>query len=102
MKLSEYKNEEALDVLAEIIEPSSKIMVDPKIKELTKKGDKMPIIREIIKNHKKEIIEILAIIDGVPVEEYECNVFTLPMKIIELLNDKDLISFFTSQGLMEE
>ena len=102
MKLSEYKNEEALDVLADIIEPSSKIMVDPKIKELTKKGDKMPIIKEIIKNHKSEIIEILATIDGVPVDEYECNVFTLPIKIIELLNDKDLVSFFTSQGLMEE
>ncbi len=112
MKLSEYKDEQALDVLAEIIEPAAYIMADPDIRAKVKidkeegveksKTDVLGIVKIILKKHKKEIIEILAAVDGVPVEEYHCNVFTLPVKIIELLNDKELIGFFTSQALMED
>ena len=40
----------------------------------------------------------MATMDGVPVEEYKCNVFTLPVKILELLNDSELIRLFTYQG----
>ena len=36
--------------------------------------------------------------DGVPVEEYKCNVFTLPVRILELLNDPALVQLFTYQG----
>ena len=112
MKLSEYKDEQALDVLAEIIEPAAYIMADPEIRAKVKidkekddeksKTDVLGIVKIILKKHKKEIIEILAAVDGVPVEEYHCNVFTLPVKIIELLNDKELIGFFTSQASMED
>ena len=77
-------------------------MTDPNLQKLVKAKNKGAIIKLLIKDHKKSIIEILAMIDGVPVDEYQVNVFTLPMKLLELLNDKDLMSFFTSQGLTEE
>ena len=102
MKLSEIKGEAALDLLVDIIDPASKIMSDPDIKKLVGAKNKSAIIKTLIKNHKPEIIEILAIIDGVPVEEYEVNVFTLPLKLLELLNDPELVSFFTSQEWMED
>jgi hypothetical protein len=102
MRISEIKNEDALDMLADMIEPATEIMTDPKVQELIKAKNKGAIVKSLIKDHKKSIIEILAIIDGVPVEEYQVNVFTLPLKLIELLNDKELMSFFTSQAMMEE
>lgn len=103
MKLSELKNEEALDVLADLIEPAADILADENVKDLiTKGGDKLTIAKTIIKGHKKSIIEILAILDGVPVDEYEVGLFALPIKVVEILNDKDLISFFQSQVTMEE
>lgn len=102
MKLSDIKGEAALDLLADIIEPATEIMTDPNLQKLVKAKNKGAIIKLLIKDHKKSIIEILAMIDGVPVDEYQVNVFTLPMKLLELLNDKDLMSFFTSQGLTEE
>ena len=37
-------------------------------------------------------------VNGVPVDEYKCNVFTLPAKILELLNDPALIQLFTYRG----
>ena len=96
MKLSEIKGEAALDVLADIIEPASEIMSDPKVKDLLGSENKGAIVKFLIKNHKKSIIEILAAIDGVPVEEYNVSVLTLPIKLVEILNDQELINFFTS------
>ena len=102
MKLSEVKGEAALDLLADIIEPATEIMSDPNIKEVAKAKNKGAAIKVLIKDHKKAIIEILAAIDGVPVEEYDVNVLTLPVKILEVLNDAELMDFFTSQEWMEE
>lgn len=102
MKLSEIKGEAALDLLADIIEPATEIMTDPNMQKLIKAKNKGAIIKVLIKDHKKSIIEILAALDGVSAEEYQVNVLTLPIKLLELLNDKELMSFFTSQGLMEE
>lgn len=101
MKLSEIKNEDALDVLADILEPASEIFADQNTRKLMEQsGSKAEIVSQIIKNHKTAIIKILAGIEGVPYEEYECNVITLPLKLLDLFNDELLLQFFQSQGLM--
>lgn len=97
MKLSEYQGEAALDILADLIEPAGEIMTDKEIGEVFKKN-RFRAIGLAIKNHKKDVMQIMATIDGVPVEEYKCNVFTLPVKILELLNDPDIVQLFTYQG----
>ena len=97
MKLSEYRGEAALDLLADLIEPAGEIMSDKEIGEVFKKN-RFKAIGLAIMNHKKAVMHIMAIIDGVPVDEYKCNVFTLPVKILELLNDQALIQLFTYQG----
>ena len=97
MKLSEYHGEAALDLLADLIEPVGEIMADKEIGDVFKKN-RFKAIGMAIKNHKKAVIQIMASMDGVPVEEYKCNVFTLPAKILELLNDQDLVQLFTYQG----
>ena len=97
MKLSEYQGEEALDILADMIEPAGEIMSDKEIGEVFKKN-KFKAIGLAIKSHKKAVMQIMATMDGVPVEEYKCNVFTLPAKILELLNDPALVQLFTFRG----
>ena len=97
MKLSEYQGEAALDILADLIEPAGEIMSDKEIGDVFKKN-RFKAIGLAIKNHKKAVIQIMATMDGVPVDEYKCNVFTLPVKILELLNDSELIRLFTYQG----
>ena len=101
MKLSEYKGEDAIDVLADILEPAAIIVQDKEIWSLIQNGGRrIDGITYALKRYKKEILQILARLDNVPVEEYKCNVFTLPIKILELLNDEDLVDFFTSQRQM--
>ena len=97
MKLSEYQGEAALDILADLIEPAGEIMSDKEIGEVFKKN-RFKAIGLAIKNHKKAVMKILATMDGVPVDEYKCNVFSLPVKILELLNDPEMIQLFTCQG----
>lgn len=105
MKLSEYKGEQALDMLADVMEPATVIMADKEIARLAKADvPKIKIFREAIKRHKKEVIEILAILDGSDPEEYaeKVNIFTLPKKLLETLNDPDFMSLFTLQGQKTE
>lgn len=103
MKLSEYRDGEALDLLADLIEPVSSILADKDISKLQKNGASVArIASAAIKGHKDEVLRIMAALDGVPFEEYHCNILTLPKRLIEILNDKDLQDFFSSQGQTEE
>ena len=97
-KLSEYKNEEALDLLADILEPVAHIFADKDFVEQLQ-TNKMSAIQHVIRNHKSDVLTIMARLEGVSVEEYQCTIFTLPMALINMLNDPDLIDFFKSQGL---
>lgn len=98
MKLSEYKDEQALDLLAELIAPASEIFADADMKKAAEKGDRAGAVSLAIKKHKKAVMAILAALDGVPVEDFHCNVLTLPLKLIELLNDPEIMQLFTSAG----
>lgn len=99
MKISQFENEEALDLLVAILEPTTKIFSDEKVRKMFKnsKTKKIEIVKDIVKLHKKEIIEILAALDGKEVGEYKGNVVTMTTQILELFNDPVLNDFFSSQ-----
>ena len=98
MKLSEVKGEAAIDMLADLIEPAGEIMGDPNVADAYRNKSRLAAVKVAIKNHKKAVIEILAVLDGIPVEEYDPNMFSLPVKLLEILNDKELAQLFTLQG----
>ena len=104
MKLSDYEGERALDLLADLIEPATKIMADKQLAEIlqNKEIPKVRALKVAIKNHKPEVVEILAVLDGVPVEDYKVNVFTLPKKLLEILNDPMVTELFQLQGQTTE
>ena len=105
MRLSDYKGEAALDKLAEIIEPFAFILADPELQELAKSKNVAPIkyAKPMLKNHKAEVIEILAALDNEPVETYKekITLLTLPAKLLEFLNDPEVLNLFQSQGQNE-
>lgn len=105
MKLSEYKGEKALDLLADLIEPAAAIMADKEITNAVRANlPKIKIVKAAIKNHKAEVIEILAILDGEDPKKYaeKVTLFTLPAKLLEIFNDPDLMNLFTLQGQKTE
>ena len=65
------------------------------------KGDIKKAAKVMLKGHAKAVKEILAALDGVPVDMYECNILTLPKKLIEIMSDPDVMSLFTSADVTE-
>jgi hypothetical protein len=98
-KISEIKGEDALDVLADLLDPVSEICVDEKVKELFKKRKKLNLAAYILKEHKKSILTILALLEGVKPDEYKPSLAVLPVLVLQLLNDPDVIAVFQSAGL---
>lgn len=102
MKLSELKNEQAIEALADMFDPIVELASDPEIRALANSDNKISLVKLILKNHAKSIFEIMALSEGVPADEYECNILTLPAKLLELFNSPEFGFLFPSQGQTEE
>lgn len=98
MKLSEFENEKALELIADIIEPFSKLFTNENIEKSLKSGDKIGAIKAGLKEETEAVIEVLAAMNGVSVKDYHANVIDMTKQLLEILNDKDLVTVFQSQG----
>lgn len=99
-KLKDIKGEEALDVLCDLMSPISEIMSDKIIAQMIRSKKRIEAVTYAIKNHKKAVIEALAIIEGEDPEDYvnKISVLTLPSRLLEILNEPELTQLFTLQG----
>lgn len=101
-KLSEFKDEQALDLLAEVFEPVVSIFADKNFLSAVDGENKLSAVRIAIRDHKHAVMKILAAMDGVPVSEYHCNVFALPIRLAEIISEvmeePELMTFFTSSS----
>ena len=102
MKLSEIEGERAIDVLADLIEPASEIMSDKEVSALYESGQTLKAVKVALKNHKKAVIEILAVTEGEDPTTYKPKVLSLPAKLIEIFNDPEVIGLFRLQGQDEK
>lgn len=99
MKLSDFKDEEALEVLADLIEPATEIFNDEEVQNLYKTNALVARIAAVaLKRHKTAVMSMLAAMHRQTVEEYHCNIASVLVDLITMLNDKELMSFFRQQG----
>lgn len=98
----DFKGEKALEVFADLLEPATEIINDKKVKELfQKKGTPLlKVVKVAIKEHKKEVVQIMAILNDKTVEEYtnQISILTLPMEFLQLVNNPAIKELFTLQG----
>jgi hypothetical protein len=67
-RLSDFKDEEAIDLWADLLDPIVAITSDPKIAEIKRSGAPViKIAKEILLLHKAEAVEILLRIDPTPI-----------------------------------
>lgn len=101
-KLSEFKDDEAMDVLAEILEPAYNLIKDNDFK-VAMRGDKekgilpnrLDAVKVAVTKHRKDVVKMMAVLNETPVEEFHYTLLTLPTMMLEMLNDKELIHFFS-------
>lgn len=97
MKLSDFKDEEALDVMADLIAPATRIFSNRQLLTAVKNGkNKLELARLAIKADKKAVLEMLAILSGTAKEEFHCTIPSILMQLSELMNDKELLDFLSS------
>lgn len=95
-KLSDYKDEEAIELWADLFEPFSAILADQTIKKII--ADNLPMIdltKGILKNKPKEVVQILKVIDNDEVTG--ANAFMRLMSLLtDLMNSSEGRDFFVS------
>lgn len=93
-KISDYKDEEALELWADIMETASAIVADPELKKIIdSKKPKVMLAHYILKHHKEEAKEILLRIDPTPINGL--NFLTRILSVLSEIGDsEELADFF--------
>lgn len=101
MKLSEIKGQKAIEVIADIIEPATDILSDPKVKLAARSKNIAAAASIALKNHPAQVLRVLAVLDGEDPETYAPSLLEIPKKLIDLLNDPEVSALFTSSDQNE-
>ena len=102
MKLSDFKDERAIDVLADILEPAAEIVANPANAEVAASANdgfvgKLKFAKAMLKNSRNAVMDILAILNDTPRSEYHCNAATVIKDLVDILSDEELLSVFGLQ-----
>lgn len=92
-RLSEFKGDEALDVLCEIIDPVDEIIGDEDIKKLfSGKASRLSLAKLILKKHREAAKDIICALG-----DFEnISALSLPFELLKVINDPEIASLFTS------
>lgn len=102
MKLSEFKDEEAFEVFAKLMEPASKLIADKQIQAVfTGNLPKLKAVEIACKKYPKACMALLAILDRQEPKEYHISLPEIPVKLLDVLNDPALLDLFTQQSQTE-
>lgn len=90
-RILDARGDEALDVLAELLEPVGAIAADPEISKMMQTGGggtMLDLARAMLKSHKAEVVQIMAIDDGVSPEKERgmLTALTIPGRLLKLLS----------------
>lgn len=103
MNLAELKNEQAIEALADMIEPAAEILADESVAEVFRKGGQPIIaIKNALKGHPTACVKLLAASEGIPYEEYECSLLTIPAKLMALINTPEIRDFLSMQAEIQD
>ena len=83
-------NEDKLELFADILEPAGAVILDKEWAAKWQAGDRVGAIRAAIINHKADIIQIMARIDGVAPEEYQIDGVALFFRLVTMFNRPDI------------
>jgi hypothetical protein len=82
-KLTDYKDDDAIELWCDLLDPLSAILTDAEIRKVVTSGKpKIEIAKEVLRLHKKEAVEIMLRIDDTPIDG-----LNIIMRLMALLSD---------------
>ena len=102
-RLSDFKDEAAIDLWADIIDVASEIIQDEEIRDVARdeKQSNLSLAKTLLKKHKKEISQILLLIDDTPINGMNILIRLLAL-IDEIGEHPEVADFFGMQGQTEQ
>lgn len=102
MTIFDLRNDEALDALVDIMDPFIEVFSDKEVVSAIRSGNKLAAVKVAIRNHKKEIRELLAKVDLKDPETYDIPFMALPVKLLMFFNRPEVKDLFPPQPKTEE
>lgn len=99
MKLSNLRGEDAIDTMADLIEPITEIASDKEFEKLYKSKPLLFSVKHCLKHHKKSVLEILAILNCEDPDYFDPKFWEIPKMIFDVLDDENVKSLFLSQQM---
>jgi hypothetical protein len=97
MKLSDFKEEKGVEVVAKLMIPICKIVANQENAK-AKGKTKLEFASAMLQNSPTDVKEILAILADVDPAEYHCNGATVLVDLFEMLADTELMQLFGLQS----
>jgi len=95
MRLSDFENEEAIDLLAEIIDPAVDIMSDADIVNIVRSGKPSILaVKKALKDHKQAVVSMVAILHRKTPETVKFTLPTLIKDLLDMFNDPEIKAVF--------
>lgn len=93
--LTEIKGDDALDLVADILEPATEIMSDKKVKTAYHTKNMASAVKVAIKDHKDAVRLVLALLNEEDAKAYDPSVADIVKGALQILSDKALQDLFT-------
>lgn len=96
MKLSEFKDEKAVEVVAKLLVPIGRI-VSNKDNAKARGGTQLEFASAILANNPADVKDMLAILNDADPAEYHCTAATVIFDTMNMLADEELLQLFGLQ-----
>ncbi len=93
MKLSAFKDEKGVEVVAKLLGPLGRIVSNKENADMKDKS-LLQFASTLMRNNPKDIIAMLAILDGKEPEEYHCSAASILADVLNMLSDEELLQLF--------
>lgn len=97
-KLSDFKDEKAIVVVAQLLEPIMTIVTNPANGKFKDEQNGFKMFSGFLSNSPKSMMQIFAILSEQDVDTYHCDGVEVTKNLMTLVSDSRLIELFTSQG----
>lgn len=93
MKLSEFRDEKGIEVVAKLLVPIANIAKSKAASEAKGKS-LIEFAAAMLQNNAKDVMDMLAILDDKNPEEYHCSAASVLVDVFTMLNDPELMQLF--------
>ena len=98
MKLTDFKGEKGIQVVGKLLLPIMNIVGNPENKKASVQQNIFTVLSAFFRNNPKDVLEMLAIMDDVPVENYEIDAKQALLKLVSWFDDPELLGLFGLQS----